>query len=75
MEYYYNFIQKHILKIQQRNVNSYFMCFNKKIDIMLKKMKKINLIKRNDNKIIDFLNNKFKIRDCIKKDVPILDYI
>lgn len=74
MEKYKSYIYKTAKKIQSKNPNSKFLCFNEKIRKLCSDMKDINIVKGNEAKTIDFLNNKFKTRDLVKDSVPVLDY-
>ncbi len=74
MRKYHDYIHKVALEKQIQNPNSYFVCFNEKIRNLCEDMNDINIIKNNDEKILNFLNNKFLTREIAKKFMPILNY-
>ena len=74
MNAYREFIYNTATKLQHRIPNVRFICFNEKAIKLCSSMNGITIIKNNDLNVIQFLNNKFKIREFIKNEVPILDY-
>jgi len=74
LEKYHDFVYKTALKLQSANKNSYFICFNEKIRKLCSDMLDINIVRSNNPKILNLLNNKFKTRAIAKKYMPILKY-
>lgn len=74
LEKYKKFVYMTAKEIQRKNSKSQFICFNEKIRKLCSSMDDINIVKCNDSKIIDFLNNKFETRKLVKDIIPILDY-
>ena len=72
---YKNFILKNYLEIIDKNENSAFMCFNKKIIDICNSIDGMKIVKTNSSEILDLLNNKNKTRKIFSDDVPVLDYI
>lgn len=75
LEEYKKYVYKTAKNIQENNINAKFICFNEKIRKLCSDMKDINIVKSNDSRIIDLLNNKFKTREMIGDKVPTLEYI
>lgn len=75
MEKYKEYIYESVKSIQNKNKNAKFICFNAKIRKLCEEMNDINIIRSNDGKVIDYLNNKFETRELFKNEVPILDYV
>lgn len=75
MEEYKQYVYESAKRIQEKNPNAKFICFNEKIRKLCKDMNDINIIRSNDGKVIDYLNNKFETRELFKNEVPILDYV
>lgn len=61
-------------QIQKNNKKAQFICFNDKIKKLCADMNDINFVNTNSKNIIDFLNDKFTIRDCLNSIVPTLNY-
>ena len=74
MAKYKKYIYKTAKGIQEKNPNAKFICFNAKIRRLCEDFSDINIVKENDEGIVDFLNDKFKTRDFIKDIVPLLEY-
>ena len=71
---YKNFIYKKAMEIQNLNPTAKFICFNDKIKKICASIPELNIITDDNQKVTEFLNDKFKIRNYIKNYVPILTY-
>lgn len=71
---YKKYIYNTCKKIQSKNHMAKFICFNEKITKLCSDMNDINLINYNNKDIQQILNDKFKTRDLLKEEVPIIDY-
>lgn len=71
---YKKYIYESAKSIQQKNCNAQFMCFNAKIRSLCSDFDDINIIKENDNQLIELLNDKFSTRELLKDNVPMLEY-
>lgn len=74
MAEYRKYIYKTAREIQDKNPNARFICFNAKIRRLCEGFDDINIVKENDEEIVDFLNDKFKTRDFLKDIVQLLEY-
>lgn len=72
MKNYSKYIYKTCKKIQNKNTK--FICFNNKISELCSEMNDINIVKNNQLKLNNLLNNKFKTRELFNDIIPILDY-
>lgn len=68
------YIEKTVQTIIEQKGSCSLMCFNEKILKLCSDLKNIKIIKNNSKELIDFLNDKYKIREYLKDDVPILKY-
>lgn len=75
LQAYKKFVYATAKSIQQREPNCRFIYFNLQIKKLLCDADDLNIVDGNDEKLLSFLNDKFAIRDFVKSDVPILDYI
>ena len=60
---YHDFIYNNAKKLQMEYPETYFICFNEKIRKLCQNMNDINIIRSNDSKILDMLNDKFQTRN------------
>jgi len=75
LESYKEFIRLNLNKILKNNSNVKFIVFNRKIRKLCKDIKDVNIIELNKDNTIDFLNDKFKVRDFLKDRVTIPESI
>lgn len=73
-EKYKTFVYDKCKQILSQDKDAEFMCFNKKVKDLVVDFDNIKFIRDNDIKLVDFLNDKFAVRDRMSKVVPILDY-
>lgn len=74
MDKYKKYIYDNCRKIQDKDKNVRFICFNEKIRNLCKDMNDINVLSFNDKDLLKTLNNKFKVRDLLKDEVSLIDY-
>lgn len=74
MDKYKKYIYKIAKEISNNNINTKFICFNKKISDLCKDMDDINIVTIDNFELTEFFNNKFKTREFVKDIVPVLDY-
>lgn len=74
---YKSFIYNTTKKIVDKNRNAKFILYNdkKRITDLCSNMLHLNIIQGNSTNIISNLNNKFYVREYLRNDVPILNYI
>lgn len=75
LEDYKEFIINNLNKILKNYSNVKCIIFNKKIRKLCKDIKDINIVELNKDETIDFLNDKFKVRDFLKDIVTIPESI
>lgn len=74
---YKSFIYNTTKKIVDKNRNAKFILYNdkKRITDLCSNMLHLNIIQGNSTNIISNLNNKFYVREYLRNDVPMLNYI
>lgn len=72
-----DFYNKEVIKQIEKNPNIKFMYYSQIYSF--ESMKKLGLLDHiiclNNQKLIEFVNNKFKTKDYLKDYIPVLDYI
>lgn len=71
---YKMYIEKTVDNIIQQNGSCTIMCFNDKIVNLCKNLKNVKFIKNNSQNLLNFMNDKYQIRNFFKNEIPILDY-
>lgn len=71
---YKAFVEEQLNKITSENSNAKIMCFNEKAKKVCKNFNNYFTLSNNDDLIL-MLNDKFKTRELLKNEVPILNYI
>lgn len=74
MKKYKEYIYRNAKNIQKQNTQAQFMCFNSQIKKICSDFIDINIVKENDEKLLESLNDKFCTRDLLKGVVPMLEY-
>lgn len=68
-------VKQKILEILEKDPNSQFTFFNKKMASICSFLSDANIEGHNDWELLAFLNDKFQLRDHLKDNVRMLDYL
>lgn len=73
-EIFMNNYKDYLTKNISQHKDAEFVIFNKKIYDLCKNIPNCNIVYNDNSELLDFINNKFLIREFLKNDVNLLDY-
>lgn len=73
MDNYKEYLLTTMEELTNKNKNTIFLAFNKKIKNLLKDAKGYNIVSEKDYALIDSLNDKKNVRELLAKEIPIIN--